>query len=194
MGSAMTGRFTRSVAVILIVGWGTVCSGKIAAQGREPPAPAQTFPRRVISVKQMALTEAQVRGVLAAANSIYDITDNAPEDIDKLSPETVAKLDAVASKNGFASYDEYKIVRQNIGLVSAGIDPVTHKYVGREAVIRTQISRARADKKMSPEDRKERLTELNTQLQFALPPVKHKRNIDLVLKYSSSLSEVSRGD
>jgi hypothetical protein len=148
---AQAGRFNRSIAVLIVL-WGSVWSGKIAAQGKEPPALAQTFPRQVVSVKQMPLTEAQVQGVLAAAHSIYDITDNAPEDIDKLSPETVAKLDAVASKNGFASYDEYKTVRQNIGLVSAGIDPVTHKYIGREAVIRTQISRVRADKKMSSED------------------------------------------
>lgn len=145
-------------------------------------------------VEQIQLTEAQVQGVVAIAPSVDEVTDDALEDIDKLSSATIAKLDALVGKSGFARYHEYKAVRENIGLVSAGVDPVTNKYVGREAAIRAQIGRVRADKKMSPADRAERLTDLNDQLQFSLPAIRYKSNIALVLKYSEALSKVSRGD
>jgi hypothetical protein len=73
-------------------------------------------------VRQIALTEKQIKGMLAASKDMDVITDNAPEDIDKLSAETTEKLDAVARRNGLASYDEYKVIGENIGLVFGGFD------------------------------------------------------------------------
>jgi hypothetical protein len=85
-------------------------------------------------------------------------------------------------------------VNENVGLVSAGLDPATNKYIGREAVIKAQIARVRADKKMSAVDKKEKLADLNDQFQFALPAVQYKANIDLVAKYSGALAKTMRGD
>ena len=164
------------------------------AQTKQASSPSQPQPTQFFAVKQLPLTEQMIQGVLAATESIQEVTDNAPEDIDKLSAATVAKLDVVARKHGLASYDEYKAVNENIGLVSAGLDPATNKYVGREAVIRVQIFRVRADKKMSAADKKEKLDDLNDQLQFALPPVQYKANIDLVAKYSAALAKTMRAD
>ena len=53
---------------------------------------------------------------------------------------SIAQLDGVAKKNGFASYDEYNNVVDNISLVLGGFDPATKKYVGAEAVIKAQIA------------------------------------------------------
>ena len=54
--------------------------------------------------------------------------------------KVTAQLEAVAKKNGFASYDEYNNVVDNISIVLAGFDPVSKKYVGSEAVIKAQIA------------------------------------------------------
>ncbi len=100
----------------------------------------------------------------------------------KPDPKVTAQLDAVAKKNGFASYDEYNNVIDNIGLVIGGIDPATKKYVGSEAVIKAQIAQVQADKKMSAKDKKEALDDLNEALKAPAPTIENKGNIDLVVK------------
>jgi len=185
------------VAVVVLTTFcfvGSMAALNITGAIAQTKSSPQTPPKQFFAVKQLPLTEKQIQGVLAAIESIDGITDRAPEDIDKLSADTIAKLDVVARKHGLASYDEYKTVNENIGLVSAGLDPATNKYIGREAVIKVQIARVRADRKMSAEDKKEKLTDLNGQLQFALPPVQYKGNIDLVAKYSDAFAKTMRGD
>lgn len=158
-------------------------------------APVQAAPQKqFFPIKQMPLTEKQVQGYLAATEEVDKVTDDAEEGIDKLRPETVAKLDDISRKHGLASYNEYKQIGDNIGLVSAGLDELTNKYVGREALIKLRIARVRADKTLSAESKKERLDELNDQFQFALPGVQYKDNIPLVAKYSDRLTAVMRGD
>jgi hypothetical protein len=158
-------------------------NGDALAQAQQQTAPAQLASPKPPAVRQIALTEKQIKGFLAASDDIHTVTDNAPEDIDKLSPKTIAQLDAVARKNGLASYDEYNTVSENISLVFAGYDTVTRKYIGKEALIKARIARVQADKKMSADSRKEALRDLKDDLQSPLPWVEYKNNIDLVVKY-----------
>ena len=102
---------------------------------------------------------------------------------------SIAQLDAVAKKNGFASYDEYNTVVDNISLVLGGFDPATKKYVGAEAVIKAQIAQVQADKKMPAKDKKEALADLNEALKSPPPAIENKGNIDLVAKYYDKLAE-----
>jgi hypothetical protein len=145
-------------------------------------------------VKQIALTEKQIQGMIAASKDIQKIFDYAAEDINKLKPETVALLDDVARKNGLSSYNEYDDVSNNVGLVLGGYDPVTRKYVGKDALIKLRIARVNADRKLSAEDRKEALQSLSDDRQLPLAPVENKNNIALVLKYIDKLSAALDGD
>src|SRR5205085_6936552 len=121
-------------------------------QQKAPPqkqAPAQGTPPQAApqpELKQIALTDKQIESVLAAQKDMDAITgkipDNAPPD-----PKIDAKLDEVAKKFGFANYPDYNTVVDNISLVLGGVDPATKKYVGAEAVIKTQIAQINADKK-----------------------------------------------
>jgi hypothetical protein len=120
------------------------------------------------------------------------ITDKIPENA-KPDPKINAQLEAVAKKNGFASYEEYNDVTDNIGLVISGFDPATKKYVGNEAVIKGQIAEVQADKKMSPKDKKEALADLNDALKTPAPPIANKGNIDLVAKYYDKLAATMSG-
>ena len=104
------------------------------------------------------------------------------------------QLEAIAKKHGFASYDEYNVVIDNISLVLGAIDPVSKKYVGSEAVIKGQIAQVEADKKMSAEDRQQALNDLNLALKMPAPVIENKGNIDLVIKYYDKLDAVMGED
>ena len=172
-----------------------ISAGSALAQAKQQPAPAQAAPPpgQPPALKQMALTEKQIQAVLAAQKDMDAITeklpDNAPPDA-----KVTAQLDAVAKKNGFASYDEYNDVIDNISLVLGGFDPATKKYVGTEAVIKAQIAQVQADKKMSAKDKKEALADLNEALKAPAPAVENKGNIDLVAKYYDKLADALGND
>jgi hypothetical protein len=159
-----------------------------APAAQQPPPPAQEVP-----LKQIALTEQQIEGVLAAAKEMDPIAEKLPDD-GKPDPKIVAQLDGVAKKNGFASYDDYSNVIDNISLVLGGFDPVTKKYVGPEAVIKSQIAEVLADKKMPAKDKKEALADLNGALKSPAPAIENKGNIDLVGKYYDKLTEILGDD
>ena len=105
----------------------------------------------------------------------------------------IAQLDAVAKKNGFASYDAYNDVVDNITLVLSGFDPVSKKYVGFDAAMKAQIAQVQADKKMSAKDKKDALASLNDALKSPPPAVENIGNIDLVGKYYDKLTDALGG-
>jgi hypothetical protein len=154
------------------------------AKQQMAPAPAAQQPP---PVKQIALTDKQIEGVLAASKDMDAATAKLPENAAP-DAKAMAQLDAIAKKNGFASFDEYNNVTDNIGMVMSGIDSTTKKYVGNEAVLKAQIAQVQADKKMSPKDKKEALADLNDSLKNPAPAIQNKGNIDLVVKYYDKLA------
>jgi hypothetical protein len=172
----------------LAMSFGALSSDQALAQAKQG-APAQAAPPagQPPQFKQIALTQKQIDDVLASQKEMDAITeklpDNAPPDA-----KVNAQLDAVAKKHGFAGYDEYNTVIDNISLVLGGFDPLTKKYIGSEAVIKEQIAQVQADKKMKAEDKKEALTNLDMALKAKAPDVENKGNIDLVTKNYDKLS------
>jgi len=184
--------FVRPVAALSVVCLAAAIAiafaGDALAQANQAPpnqtAPAPQQQSTVKPVKQMALTDKQIEGVLAAQKDMEEkLPDNPTPD------KIIAQLDGVARKNGFANYDEYTNVVGNISIVLAGFDPATKKYVGSDAVIKAQIAQVKADKEMSPSDKKEALAELNDALKAPVPPIENKGNIDLVAKYYDKLAD-----
>lgn len=162
-------------------------SGAAFAQAKQQPAPTQqAAPAQEPTLKQIALTDKQLDGVLAAQKDMDAITAKLPENTAP-DAKVIAQLDGVAKKHGFASYDDYNNVVDNISLVLGGFDPSTKKYVGAEAVIKSQIAQVEADKKMPAKDKKEALDELNQALKTPAPAIENKANIDLVGKYYDKL-------
>ena len=162
------------------------------AQAKQQMAPVPAPAAQPPALKQIPLTEKQIQGVLASSKDMDAITSKLPENAQP-DPKVIAQLDGIAKKNGFASFDEYNDVADNISLVLGGIDSASKKYVGSDAVIKSQIAEVQADKKMSPKDKKEALDELNAALKSPAPPVQNKGNIDLVVKYYDKLNESMGG-
>jgi len=179
----------------LALAMSAVSSSAVLAQAKQVPpkqsAPAQAAPSPAAEapdVKQIALTEKQIEGVLAAQKDVDAITDKIPDNA-KPDPKIDAQLDAVAKKNGFASYDEYNTVIDNVSLVLGGFDPATKKFIGAEAVLKAQLAQVQADKKMPAKDKKAVLADLNEALKSPPPAIENKGNIDLVTKYYDKLAE-----
>ena len=163
-------------------------SGSALAQAKQQAPAQQTAPAQPQApvLKQVALTDKQLDGVLAAQKDVDAITEKLPENAAP-DQKVIAQLDGVAKKNGFSSYDDYNNVVDNISLVLGGFDPATKKYVGTEAVIKSQIAQVQADKKMPAKDKKEAIDELNQALKTPAPAIENKGNIDLVGKYYDKL-------
>ena len=176
----------------------TACTGGAWAQANQAPpkqmAPqAAPPPAQPPALRQIALSERQVEGVLAAQKEMDAITEKMPDNAEP-DPKITAQLEAAAKRNGFASYAEYNNVVDNIGHVLGGFDPNTRKYVGSDAVIKAQIAQVEADRKMSVTAKKEALADLNEALKSPAPPVENKGNIDLVAKYYDKLAEALGDD
>lgn len=163
-------------SLIFVTPAGLIASSAQAQQA-EPSEP----------MKQVALTDQQVQSFIAAQAEVGAILRKIPQGSEQPDPAIIAALDAAAKKYGFANYADYDAVASSIGLVMAGIDPQTRKYVGIQAGIRQQIAAVEADTSMSPADKKEALAELNAQLDSP-QPVAIPGNVDLVLKYYEQLA------
>jgi hypothetical protein len=169
-----------------------VSSSAVLAQAKMAPAPKQQAApppaaAQAPALKQIALTDKQIEQVLAAQKDVDAITDKIPENA-KPDPKIDAQLDAVAKKAGFANYEEYNTVVDNISLVLGGFDPATKKYVGAETVMKAQLAQIQADKKMSAKDKEEALADINEALKSPPPAIENKGNIDLVGKYYDKLA------
>jgi hypothetical protein len=175
-----------AVAMAILSAGSALAQAKQAPAKQMAPAPQAAAPQPP-ALKQIALTDKQIEGVLAAQKDMDTITEKLPENA-KPDPKVTAQLDGVAKKNGFAGYDDYNNVIDNISLVLGGFDPATKKYVGSEAVIKAQIAEVQADKKMSAKDKKDALADLNAALKAPEPPIENKGNIDLVTKYYDKLA------
>ena len=192
--------FIRPLAATLSLVCLTACiivgsSSNGLAQTRQQATPVQASPPagQAPALKQMALTDKQIEGVLAAQKDIDAIAEKVPDDA-KPDAKVTAELDGVARKNGFASYDEYNDVIDNISLVLAGIDPATKKYVGSEAIIKAQITQIQSDTSMPANDKKQALADLTEALKAPSPPIENKGNIDLVVKYYDKLADALGND
>jgi hypothetical protein len=169
----------------------SMSTGSVLAQAKM--APAQQAMPQPEPVKQIPLTDKQVEGVIAAAKDMDAITEKLPDNA-KPDPKVTTQLDGVAKKYGFASYDEYNDVVDNISMVLGGFDPATKKYVGTEAVIKAQMAQIQADKKMSAKDKKDALADLGQALKAPEPPIQNKGNIDIVTKYYDKLAAIMGDD
>jgi hypothetical protein len=186
--------FIRFAAAALGLAWLAVAvaalsTGAALAQADQQMAPNEAAP----AFKQMPLADKQIEGVLAAQKDMDPIIEKLPDN-GRTDPNAIAQLEAAAKKNGFASYEEYTNVVDNIGLVLGGFDPATRKYVGTEAVIKAQIAQVEADKKMAAKDRQQALDDLNEALKTPAAAIDNKSNIDLVTKYYDRLAAVLGDD
>jgi hypothetical protein len=190
-------RSHRVAATMLVVSTAlfVVSADGYAQQQKEmaPQTPAvQPAAPQPPQLEQVALTDKQVQGLLDSQKEMDEITAKLPDDPSKPpDARTMAQLDTVAKKYGFANYAEFGNVAANVDMLLDGFDPKTKKFVGIEVSLKNQIAMIQADNKMPEKDKKEALDELNDSLKN-VPKIQFPANVEIVTKYYDKLNEALR--
>ena len=151
--------------------------GGAAAQA-EPPQP-----------KQVALTQKSLDGLIAAQKEIRDLEAKMPKNAQAPDAKMDSQIDAAVKKNGFTGPGDFADASYSVGIVLAGMDPDTGKYIGAEAATKKQIEEVKADKQMPPKEKKEALEELNESLKAGATDKPSQANIDLVTSNVAKLND-----
>ena len=167
-----------SVALTAALSFGALSQNAAAGEATPPDE----------SVKQIALTDAQIDSFIAAEKEMAPIIAKAPPG-DQPDPKIMEQLEAVATKYKFANYAAFDDVAENIGLIMSGIDPDTKKYVGQDAVIEKEIALIDSEN-LAPGDKKGQIDELQSELKSPPDPVQFPGNVDLVVKNYDKLNGV----
>jgi len=164
-----------------------------APAAKQPPAAQQAAPA-VEPLKQVELNEKQIESLLAAQKEMDAVSDKLPAGAaDNPDPKLQAQFDAIVKKNGFASFDEYGAVYDNVSLVMSGIDPKTKAFVEPPEALKKQIAAVQAEAKIPAKDKKAILDDMNEALK-TVEPVKYPGNVTLVTKYYDKLGALMQDD
>lgn len=141
--------------------------------------------------KQVKLSDKMVQGFIAAQKDMADFAqkNGGNQQSDKPDPKVQADLDAIAKKNGFATFAEFDDVAFNISMVMGGLDPQTGNFTDPIAAIKKEIDEVTADKTIPDKDKKQMLDELAEALK-STPPLQYPENVDLVKKYRADIEKV----
>jgi hypothetical protein len=154
--------------------------------GPSCPAAAQA----PTQVKQIKLTERQVRGFIAAQKDMSAVTakmqGSSPDQPD---PKIQKALEAVSKKHGFKDSAEYGDVAANISMVMAGIDPDTKQFTDAPTALRHDIAAIESDTTIAAQEKKQMLDEMNKALKAAAS-IEHPENVALVMKFYEKIDAV----
>jgi len=191
----------RSIAALAIAAFASLSlfafTSAAMAQAKPQPAPAKQAaptPPAPEPLKQIALTDKQVESLIAAQKEMDAVTDKLPEGAqDKPDPKLQAQLEGIAKKNGFADFNEYGAVYDNVSMVMSGIDPKTKAFTEPPEMLKKQIAAVQADAKIPAKDKKAILDEMNAAIKITTN-VQFKDNVTLVTKYYDKLGPLLQDD
>jgi len=143
-------------------------------------------------IKQMRLTDKQIRSFISAQKQISPISSKIEAAGDKRDPALESQLEKIAKSNGFASLDELGDVGANISMVLSGLDPQTGQFTELPQLIKQDMEKLKQNKKMPQKDREQALADMQEALKTAAP-LQFKENIALVRKYQKELDQFLGG-
>jgi hypothetical protein len=152
------------------------------AQARPPAAAPEPG-------KAIALTQAQVDGLLAAQPELAKLSGGAPDKPDpKAEAQAQGQAEAIVKRNGFASLEAFQDASDTVDAVLGGIDPETKSYVGSTALLKKQLAAVQADTGMPANEKAEAVKEIEAALAVGEPAKPSQGNIALVTKNYARLS------
>jgi len=191
-----------TVAATCLLG-AVAMTGAAFAQAKQQPAPAKqqaappkqaAAPEPPPPLKQIELTDKQIESLIATQKEMDAVTDKLPQGAaDKPDPKLQAQLEGIAKKNGFADFNDYGAVYDNVSLVISGIDPKTKTFTEPPELLKKQIAAVQADAKIPAKDKKAILDDMNGALK-SVEAVKFPANVTLVTKYFDKLSPLFQED
>ena len=187
----MTGRF----GVVLVGLWAglatagaqqTPASPAAAAQGNAAPNAAAQAPRD--DVKQIKLSDEQVKRFIAAQTDLAAIASKIQAAGDTPDPSLQAELEGIATKHGFGNFAELDDVAANISIVMAGLDSSTGNFVDPVEALKKERDDVQKDSSIPDADKKQLMDEL-TEAIGTTPKLEYKENIEIVKAHKAEIEK-----
>jgi len=140
--------------------------------------------------QQIKLTDAHMKGYIAANNDLSELAKKIEAAGDKPDPKLMDQLEALAKKYGFASYEELDTVIANVSYMLSGFDDKGN-FTDPSAALATELEQAKADTSIKKEDKDKMIQEIEEALK-ATPKLKYTENIEVVKKYVGELDKLAQ--
>lgn len=141
-------------------------------------------------IKQIKLTEKQVRDFISAQKQLAPLASKLESAADKPDVALQKQIEQITKSNGFSSLDEFDDVAANILLVFVGLDPQSGQFTEPPEQIKKDIDELKQDKQLSQKDKDQALAEMQEALKRAAP-LQFKENVAVVKKYQKQLDQVT---
>ena len=170
----MNAAFNWMIGVIALVAVGLVPLAGARAQDEQ--------------LQQIKLTDAQVKGYLAASKRLGEVSEKLEAAGEKPDPKLLEELEAIAKANGFKSYDELDVVIANISFVLSGFDDKGEFSDPHEA-LKAELEQIKGDSSIKADEKAKMVEEIEEALK-STPPLQYKENIAVVKKHLKALDAV----
>ncbi len=154
--------------------------------GAAPNADAAAAPQD--NVKQIKLTEDQVKRFIAAQTDLAAIASKIQAAGDSPDPALQTELEGIAKKHGFGDFSELDDVAANISIVMAGLDSATGNFVDPVEALKKERDDVQKDSSIPEADKKQLLDEL-TEAIGTTPNLEYKENIEIVKAHKAEIEK-----
>ena len=160
----------------MLLGAAALCTAAVAQDTKDEP------------IKQIKLTEAQVKSFIAAQPDLATVAPKLQEAGDTIAPALQTELDDIAKKHGFASFAELDDVAANISIVMAGLDSKSGEFTEPVEALKKELTDVTADASIPDGDKKELIQELNEAISTT-PRLEHLENVGLVKAHRQEIEK-----
>lgn len=151
----------------------------MAAVAAAASVAAAQAPPKDVPVKQIKLTEAQVKSFIDAQPDLATVAPKLQEAGDSIDPALQTELDGIAKKHGFADFAELDNVVANISIVMAGLDSKTGEFTEPVEALKKELADVTADSSIPEDDKKKLVGELDEAIK-STPRIEYPENVELV--------------
>ncbi|MEQ1576153.1 MAG: hypothetical protein ABL894_00740 [Hyphomicrobium sp.] len=144
-------------------------------------------------LKQLALTDTHITSFIAAQPDFAPLVVKLSEAAEKPDDSLKGELDAVSKKHGFASFDEYMDVNDNIAFVMGGINRKTMDFTEPVERLKRDLEEIKADTDIPEDEKKLALEDLELEIKSAAP-LQNRENIDVVKRHFADLLKLLPDD
>ena len=139
-------------------------------------------------VKQMKLSDSQVKSFIAAQPDLAAIASKIQAAGDKPDPALQGELENIAKKHSFKDFAELDDVAANISIVMAGLDSQTGNFTDPVEALQKELEDVKKDASIPDTDKKQLVDELTEAIKTT-PPLQNKENIDIVKTHRAEIEK-----
>lgn len=184
-------RYVRQIAGAFVLLLSAELAGGVGALAQDKaaqPMAVEEQPASEDPVKQIKLTDAQVKNFISAQPDLATIAGKLQEAGNEPDAALQAELNGIAKKHGFADFSELDDVAANISIVMAGLDSQTGVFTDPVDALKKELAEVEADSTIPEKDKKQLVDELSAAIKTT-PPLEHKENVDLVKAHRQEIEK-----